>query len=131
MLFLARFQASHAGWLRKGSPAGGSILITSAPKSARTAVASPPAMPQLKSKTTSPLHGPAMYASYESAQWQQIPCNYGRCAPSVACTCGRRTNRIEDLARAAVHSDLQDIPKRPQRWRRASASDASECLLGQ
>ncbi len=54
MLFLPRFQRSDGGKARKGSPSGGSILVTSAPKSDRTIVAMDPAIPQVKSRTIRP-----------------------------------------------------------------------------
>ena len=46
------------GIARKRSPDGGSIVMTSAPKSASTVVASPPAGPELKSTTRMPLSAP-------------------------------------------------------------------------
>lgn len=53
-LFLPRFHWIDPGASRNFSPPGGSTLMTSAPKSDITMVATPPARPLLKSRTVIP-----------------------------------------------------------------------------
>ena len=55
-LFLPRNQLSLDGIDLKGSPLGGSTLITLAPKSAITMDVKPPAGPKVKSKTLMPVN---------------------------------------------------------------------------
>ena len=53
-LFLPRFHWMAPGAFLNFSPPGGSILMTSAPKSDITMVATPPARPLVKSRTVIP-----------------------------------------------------------------------------
>src|SRR5712664_3635128 len=83
---------------RETSGLGGSILITSAPRSSRVRAQSGPASTREKSATRMPLRGPLMSASRELGKARAIFAERGQPAPQIL----RGPDRLLDIGHRLV-----------------------------